>query len=327
VNIRTSPHPTLLFMGAGAAARIHSRVLAKHHPETRKCYISRSLPRAEALARQAGGSVYERGWEAAMQDPEIDVVVITTPPSTHLDLTLKALAAGKHVIVEKPAFLESEDFDWVEAAAARAERQVLVAENYHYKPLARRLRGLIESGELGQIRIVEINAVKQQHAEGWRLDPEMAGGGALFEGGIHWVSLMANLGLEVTGVRGFFPDAPAGHERSAVLAMEYAQGAVGVLTYSWEIPSTLRGLRLSRIWGTRGSLLFESNGLFAVRSGGVPRPFLPGLSDIQGYRTMMADFMRALVTGAPPDFTLQAARKDVELIRSAYAESTQPIGR
>ena len=309
----------ILFIGCGRAAGLHSRVLAKHFPEVGRSYLSRTPNPAYALAGAHGGRVHEQGMAAALADEAVDAVFVTTTPASHLEVTLEALDAGKHVIVEKPAFLDIGEFDLVDAAAKRVNRQVLVAENYFYKPLRGTLSRIVGEGSLGQIRLIEINAVKRQAADGWRLDPTLSGGGVLFEGGVHWVSLMANLGLDIESCRGFFPDAPPGHERSAVFVAEYGQGAIGVLNYSWEIPSILKGLRLSRIWGTRGSILFESNGLFAIRTGGPLRMSLPGLADIQGYRAMLTDFMRVLRTGTSPEFTLQAARRDVELVREAYA--------
>ena len=315
----------ILFVGCGHAAALHSRILAKHFPEVVRSYLSGTSDQADAMARRYGGRVHKLGMAAAFADQAVDAVFVTTPPATHLELTLKALAAGKHVVVEKPAFLDVGEFDSVEAAAKRAGKQVLVGENYFYKPLRRTLSQIVGEGLLGQIRLIEINAVKQQVADGWRLDPVLSGGGALFEGGVHWVSLMANLGLDIDACHGFFPDAPPGHERTAVFVAEYGQGAVGVLNYSWEIPSKLKGLRLSRIWGTRGSILFESNGLFAIRTGGLPRISLSVFGDIRGYRAMLADFIRALRTGALPKFTLRAARRDVELIQEAYSSaSTSP---
>jgi predicted dehydrogenase len=305
------------------AARIHSRTLGKKFPAVKRLCVSRSPDRARDFVDREGGYVHPGGWQGALADEDVDAVFITTPPSTHADLALQALEAGKYVMVEKPAFLDAESFDRVQEASDRYGRPVMVAENYYYKPLLRRLRQLIADGGLGQIRLMEFNAVKRQHVEGWRVDPALSGGGALFEGGIHWVSLMANLGLNLETAEGFFPDAPPGHEHSAVFVARYAEGAVGVLNYSWEIPSTLKGLRLSRIWGTGGSILFESNGLFAVRTGGLPRPFFPGFRDIQGYRAMMADFLRCIRTGSPPEFTLAQARRDVELVLSAYAGATE----
>jgi predicted dehydrogenase len=301
--------------------------LSKDFPQVRRVIWGRSVERARDMAREVGGGAHEGSLTEAMEADDVEVVFVTTPPDTHLDFTLQALAAGKHVIVEKPAFRDSAEFDRVETAAAQAGRSVLVAENYYYKPLLQRLRDIIASDTLGQVRLIEINAVKRQTVEGWRNDPARAGGGALFEGGIHWVSLMANLGLEIRTAHGYLPDAPAGYERSALFVAEYSEGAVGVLAYSWEIPSTLRGLRLSRIWGTRASLLFESNGLFVLRGGRRPRIWFPGLVDIQGYRAMLRDFVRALTTGTPPAFSLEAARRDVELVRSAYASpGGTPVG-
>ena len=315
--------PSILFIGSGHAARLHSKLLSKHHPHVRRAYWGRSTEPTLALVRDFGGDHCAEALTDALSDDRTQAVFITTPPDTHRDIAMEALNARKHVIVEKPAFLTSAEFDDVEEAAARAKRQVLVAENYFYKPLLRRLIEVLDSGALGQIRLITINAVKQQAADGWRADSARSGGGALFEGGIHWVSFMASLGLSISRVEAFFPDAPPGHERSAVFVAEYAEGAIGVLNYSWEIPSTLRGLRLSRIYGTRSSLLFESNGLFLLRGGRRPRLSFPGFTDIQGYRAMLADFVGVLTTGDQPEFTLADARRDVELIRTTYATTTQ----
>jgi predicted dehydrogenase len=306
----------ILIMGAGAAARRHTRLLSKHHPDVRLVHWNRSDD--ATFAGELGGRNLRGSWQEAVATDGVDAVFVTTPPCTHRELALAALAAGKHVIVEKPAFLDTVEFDEVDAAADRAGRHVLVAENYAYKPLLRHLRALVESGALGQVRLITINAAKWQAVDGWRSDPAQAGGGALFEGGVHWVSLLAGLGLTVSRVDASFPDAPAGQERSALLMLEFEEGAAAVLAYSWEIPTTLRGLRLSRIHGTKRSVLFESNGLFTLLGG--RRLAVPGLADIQGYRAMLADFVRVLTSGGEPRYELGDARRDVALIRMAYGD-------
>jgi predicted dehydrogenase len=312
------PIINLAFLGCGAITRIHSRTLASFRSDVRCFYASRDRSRAEAATLRFGGAGCFDSYAAALSDQRIDTVLVATPPESHLELTLRALNHGKNVIVEKPAFLRSADFELVRAAESRAGRRVLVAENYCYKPLARRLQQIVKSGSLGEIRFVQINAVKHQPAPGWRSDPVSSGGGALFEGGVHWIDLMANLGLRVEAVHGFRPGDWRGLERSTLLVFEFQEGAVGTLSHSWEIPGPLRGLKLSHIYGTRGSLTFESNGLFVLLTAGRPRLILPGLRDISGYRAMFRDFLSALRGGHEPRMTLDRAQRGLELVEAAY---------
>ena len=314
--------PRILIVGAGWAAGLHARLLAKHRREVELYFWARRSAPARALAARRGGECIEGEWTDAVADERITAVFITTPPDTHLEIALAALGAGKDVIVEKPAFLDTAAFDAVQGAADRAGRRVMVAENYLYKPLLGAIRNVIRAGVLGQVRIVAIDAVKHQVATGWRADPARAGGGALFESGIHWVAMLDGLGLTIRRARAFFPDAPGGHERSVVFVAEYEEGATGVLTHSWEVPGLLRGLRLSRIYGTRSSLLFESNGLFLLR--GHRRLSFPGLSDMLGYRAMLRDFIEALSTGGEPKFTLADARRCIAMINNVYTDDGPP---
>ena len=313
-------HPlvNLAFLGCGEITRRHSRTLRSFRDEVRCFYASRDGSRAAAFARDCGGEGSFHSYGAALADGRIDTVLVATPPALHLDLTLSALEQGKNVIVEKPAFPRAADFTAVRAAQMRSGRRVLVAENYCYKPLARALRSIVTSGALGEIRFVHLDAAKRQRSAGWRADAAVSCGGALLEGGVHWVDLLANLGLRVETVRGFRPGDWRGLEQSMLLVLEFEEGAVGTLAHSWEVPSPLRGLRMSHIYGTRGSVAFESNGLFVAVTGRRPRLILPGLRDIGGYRAMFRDFLHTLRTGAEPRMTLERARRSVELIEAAY---------
>jgi predicted dehydrogenase len=302
----------LAFLGCGAAALMHSRTLRRLAPRLPRYYASRYGEKACAFSERLSGSGWFNSYEAALEDARIQTVFIATPPATHLELTLAALQHAKHAIVEKPAFLTPDEFDTVELAAAHAGRQVLVAENYFYKPLARTLRRIIAADEIGELRLAFINALKWQRMAGWRADPELAGGGPLFEGGIHWVNLLANLGPQICTVETL----ECGSPQTTFLTARYDNGAVGALAYSWELRSLLRGLRLSRIWGTQGSIAFESNGLFVLVHGRRKRVLFPELIDLPGYRAMFRDFLQALESGTEPEFTFAQARRDVELLRS-----------
>jgi predicted dehydrogenase len=298
----------LVFLGCGAIAAAHSRRLRAFPDEVRVFFASRDPQKAMAFERRLIGSGSFGSYEAALADGRMDVVPVATPPETHLDLVLRALDHGKDVIVEKPAFTRAADFERVAKACASSGRRVLVAENYCYKPLAATLRELLAAGAVGRPLFVQVNAMKAQSAAGWRQETS---GGALLEGGIHWIDLLAHLGPSVLSVRGFKSGTSTGPERSHVVVVEYADGSVGTLQHSWETPSALHGLQLSRIRGTEGSIVFESNGLFVLVLGRIRRVILPGLLDLGGYRAMFRDFFRALAGGPEPLMTLERARRDV----------------
>ena len=138
---------------------MHSRTLRRVAPDLRRFYASRDVAKAEEYRRAYGGEGAFGSYEAALADARIQVVLVATPPASHLELTLAALAAGKHVILEKPPLLRSSDFDLVAAAAEAAGRRVMVAENYFYKPMAEALRRLLAGGAIGEPLILTVSAL------------------------------------------------------------------------------------------------------------------------------------------------------------------------
>src|SRR5688572_21087401 len=108
------------FLGCGFITRVHSRHLKALRPDVLCSYASRERTRAEAFCRRFSGAGSYADYAAAIDDPAIDAVVIAVPPRFHLDLTLRALAAGKHVLVEKPAFPRMADYEMVVEARDRS---------------------------------------------------------------------------------------------------------------------------------------------------------------------------------------------------------------
>lgn len=300
----------LVFLGTGAIARAHARRLRRYR-DVELAFASREPARAEAIARDLGGASYP-SYDAALNASGVDIVAVVTPPESHAELALAALAAGKHVVLEKPALLRAADVDQVAAAAARANRRVFVAENYHYKPVLARLRRLLDERVVGDVLFLHVNAIKRQATPGWR-----GTHGALYEGGIHWIDFMTKL-AEVRGVRGHAPGPRGAVERSMLVTFDYAGGAVGTLAYSWEVPATARGLRLSKIYGRAGTITFETNGLWVLCHGTRTRLYVPGLRDLAGYHAMWADFVRAWRDDTEAAMTLDHARRDLELVEQAY---------
>jgi len=313
----------IALLGTGLATRLHSTTLRAVAPRVERWYASRDPARAAAASARYGGAGAFDSYDAALQAPQVGTVVVALPPALHLDWTLRALEAGKHVVVDKPPFLSSADFARAEQHARTVDRQLIVAENYFYKPLTSLLRRLIANGDLGEVRFIQINALRRQITGNWRDEAAVAGGGALFEGGIHWISLLANIGLTPVAARAARAGPTRGPERSVLMTMAYAEGAVASLAYSWDLGGLVNGIRWSRIYGTSGSLRFETNGLLAVLMGRRSRVFVPGLRDLTGYRAMWLDFLPSIADNRAPAYGPIAGR-DLRLVEDACSSLNRP---
>lgn len=316
----------IAFLGCGFITRVHSRHLRALRSDITCSYASRSRAKADAFCSDFGGAGSYADYAAAIEDPDIDAVVIAVPPRYHLTLTLAALASRKHVLVEKPAFLRIEDYEAVAAARDRAGRVVLVGENDHYKPLAVELRRLMGADVLGGMVFAHFTTIahKLKTADDWRNDEDAAGGDAFFEEGIHWLHLANSLGPRIVEAHGYrppvSPEGPDRRAKSMLVSFTYDNGAVGSLYYSREIPSLFRGLRLSKLFGRKRVISFESNGTFiVVRGQGVPQLMLPGFSDMRGYRAMYKDFVRAIRETGEPEMSIERAMDDHRLMEQIYA--------
>ena len=316
----------LAFLGCGFITQVHSRHLRRLGGAIVPAYASRDAAKAEAYRRRFGGSRSFDSYEAAIDAPDSDAVGVAVPPVYHRDLTLRALAAGKHVLVEKPAFPQMEDFEVVRAARDRAERVVLVGENDHYKPLAVSLRRLLADGAIGEMVFAHFTTLahRLKTADDWRNDEAMAGGDAFFEEGIHWLHLAGSLGPTITRIHGYRPPpaarGPDRRAKSMMVAFEYDNGAAGALLYSREVPSLLRGLRLSKLYGRDGIITFESNGAFVLARGrSWPQLVFPGVRDIRGYQAMYRDFAESVAMRRAPEMSLERAIDDQRLMDAIYA--------
>jgi predicted dehydrogenase len=316
----------LAFLGCGFITGVHSRHLQGFRTQIVCSYASRDRAKAEEYCRRYQGVASYAEYDAAIDDPRIDAVVVAVPPRFHVELTLRALEAGKHVLVEKPAFPRIEDYCTVVEARNRAKRVVLVGENDHYKPLVVVLRKLVEEGAIGEMVFAHFTTIAKRlkSADDWRNDETMAGGDAFFEEGIHWLHIAGSLGPRIVSIDGYRPsvsrEGPDRRAKSMMVAFRYDNNAVGSLYYSREIPSLFKGLRLSKLYGRQGIITFESNGVFVLaRGNGVPRLVFPGFRDIRGYQAMYRDFHRSITEGGAPEMSLERAIEDQRLMDDVYA--------
>ncbi len=322
----------LAFLGCGFITRVHSAHLRALGGAVVASYASRDRAKAEQFRREFGGRHAFGSYSEAIADPSVDAVVVAVPPLFHRQLTLEALAAGRHVLVEKPAFPTMADYDAIRAARDAAGRVILVGENDHYKPLVRTLQRLVADDVIGEMVFAHFATIahRLKAADDWRNDEAMAGGDAFFEEGIHWLHIAGSLGPKIVSARGYRPEVsregPDRRAKSMMVAFEYDNRAVGALYYSREVPSLFKGLRVSKLFGRRGVITFESNGVFVIaRGGAVPRLLVPGFRDIRGYQAMYRDFVGAIREGRAPEMSLERAIEDQALMDQIYA-SVDPGG-
>jgi predicted dehydrogenase len=147
-----------------------------------------------------------RDYDQMLGDPSIEAVVITTPPETHYPLAMRALQAGKHVLVEKPAALNASEIDEVIDAARAAGVLVRVGFNHRYHPALRKARELFDEGALGPMMYVRArygHGGRPGYENEWRANPELSGGGELIDQGVHVIDLARWFLGDFTSVEGF----------------------------------------------------------------------------------------------------------------------------
>jgi predicted dehydrogenase len=302
--------PGICVVGCGQIGSAHAQRLKG---KARLKFQSRRRESAEELSVAVGGEGVFNSLDEALTSPDVDAVVVATPPEAHAQQVIQALEAGKAVFVEKPLCTTLAEIDAIEAAVGN--RLVLVGENYYYKPSLHRIKSWLDGGEIGQVVRARVRKCMTQEADGWK-----AAHGSLFEGGIHFVALLNGMFGRPTAVQSAkFPGYSKGQaERHACLVLEYGQASVE-LEYAWDTPSLTKGtFQNSWIEGDGGRIVFETNGIYARLSGKRSKFCFPGFADLMGYEAMFDDFLDCILTGREPVSSLTRARQDLETVFRAY---------
>jgi predicted dehydrogenase len=238
--------------------------------------LSSDPERARASAAEAGIARSYTDWREmaqaeAARDDGIDAVAIVTPNHLHAPVATAFLEAGIHVVCDKPLAVSLAEGEALAALARKQNKLLALTHTYSGYPLVRHARELIERGELGQIRVVQVEYAQDWLAEpveagglnkqaGWRTDPALAGpAGCLGDIGTHAYHLAAFVtGMTPAALSAelhtFVPGRRIDDHVQAML--RYANGARGMLWASQVASGAENALRL-RVYGTRASLAFD----------------------------------------------------------------------
>lgn len=243
-------------LGCGVISNIHELAI-KDLPNVRLYGVSDwDVSRAKAFAEGKDIVAYE-SFEDMLKDENIDAVSICTPSGLHAEQAVKALNAGKHVLIEKPLALTTEQCDMIRKAQAESGKVVSVVSQMRYAEDVIRVKRAIENGEFGKIVScdLELNyyrAPEYYSASPWRGTIKMDGGGALMNQGIHGVDLLEYFfgKYEVMASKIDTRIHKIEAEDSAVALVSFSCGAVGIIQAS---TATAPGLLMkTKIYGDRG---------------------------------------------------------------------------
>lgn len=229
-----TPAPPLR-IGVLGAARIAPMALIRPARQVPDAWVvavaARDPTRARAFAAKHGIPHAHPTYDALLADREIDAVYNPLPNSLHCEWTIRALEAGKHVLCEKPMASNAEEAERLADAARRTGRVLAEAFHYRYHPLAARMKGLVDSGELGTVRHLEAHLCFVLPLPGdIRYRYELAGG-ATMDVGCYAISLVRFLaGAEPEVIRAEARLASPQVDRWMAAEFRFPDGRTGRIT-------------------------------------------------------------------------------------------------
>lgn len=325
----------LAVIGLGPAAEPHAKALAELAGRARVVWAVARTPARAGIAA-ARGWPFTTDLEAAIADPAVRAVLVLTPPAAHLDVAARALAAGRHVLVEKPLELTSARAAQLVDAADAAGLRLGVVLQHRFRAGALALAGLLAEGRLGAVQAATV-AVPWWRPQAYYDEPGRGtlardGGGVLLTQAIHTLDLFRAL-LGVRRVVAAQVATTALHrmqtEDHVHALLELANGApASLVATTAAYPG--RPERIEVI-GSRGTARFEGNSLVAEFLDGTRLERLSdartgsgaGIMDFDHgpHRALIADFLEAVQQDRPPRVTGADALATQRLIDSILAHA------
>jgi xylose dehydrogenase (NAD/NADP) len=308
--------------GLMSTARINAAVIPglKESPSSELVAVaSRMGERAAEYALEWGIPRAHGSYEALLADPEVEAIYISLPNGPHVEWSIRALEAGKHVLCEKPLARHPADVERAFDAADRAGRLLMEAFMWRHHPQTSKLLELVEGGAFGELRLVRATFSVMLRAEDVRLDPALAGG-SLMDVGCYCVNgsrLLAGEPLEASARQVL---GPSGVDLRLAGTLVFPGDVLGQLDCAFDLPyrqgleavGSEGSVRVARPWA------IDEPGLFLDRAGKSERVHV---ETADRYRLQSDNFSSAIRGLEPPllgrEDALGQARAIDGLYRSA----------
>ena len=316
-------------LGFLSTARINEQLLAGARPSNLVDVVavaSRDRARAEAYAREHSIGRAYGSYEELLADPEVEAVYVSLPNSLHVDWSIRALDAGKHVLCEKPLTRRPEEAERAFDAAERAGRLLMEAFMYRHHPQTARVKQLVDDGAIGTVRAIRgvfsFDLLAARDPSDVRLNAELEGG-SLMDVGCYCVSGARLLAGEPERVFGEAVPAPSGVDMAFHGTLRFPSDVVAQFHSSLELPFKQE----LEVLGAEASLLVEApwrvdlgGEVLLRRASGQERI---EVEEADAYRLELENLAAAIRGDAPPligrDDAVGQARTIAALYRSAEA--------
>ncbi len=247
---------------------VHARGYANDFAAMPECQITAVWDEDEKAGKAWAaelGCPFVADYQAILQDPAIDGIVMTAPTSMHGEMLLQAAVAGKHIFTEKVLAITTEEALAIAEAVREAGVQFVISFPHKCRADLNFAKSMAASGELGQITYARIRNVHNGSSANWLpdhfYDEEQCGGGAMMDLGAHPMYLLNwILGQPKSVVSAFTKVTGRAVEDNAVSVLEYENGAIGVSETGFvaqDNPFTME------ICGTKGTLLVRDGVSYA----------------------------------------------------------------
>lgn len=293
--------------------------------------FARTPETREAFAETFGGRPAE-SLDELLTDPDVEAVLLTTPHSTHADLVVEAASAGKHVFVDKPFTLTVADGKRAIKAAELMGVVLQVGHNRRRQPANRRIKEMIETGELGIPHYAEANLSYPKGLNprtGWRADPAESPAGGMTGLGVHMADNLNYLLGRPARVAAFSRQ-NIGLSRlddATTATLEFESGCLAFLGTSMVIPDIGR----TAVWGTEAAAWNEMDGqrFYFQRVGEMERSEQP-VETLDTVRDELEEFVRNIRDGTKPETggpeALQAVAVLEGIVESAATAAVVDLG-
>lgn len=318
-------------LGTGNIAARALLAPAKEVPEVSVTAVgSRDPGRAQAYAAaQALGRV--TSYEGLLEDPNVDVVYITLPPSLHAEWSIRALQAGKHVLCEKPLAANEAEARQVAEVVRRSGRVYMEAFHFPYHPFAKRVRDLLDTRALGDIARAEARfQIPGKYIAAGNIRRQFAlGGGALMDAGCYAVNALRMLLGEPGRVLEAEAEGEPGDPRVDTrmrATLEFPGGRTGRLHASFLAQETPDVDVI--VEGERGRLVVKS--LYVPQWGGAlrlewdGRAYEESADPTPSYVFQLRELVRCVRNGAPVLTSVENGALNMRAIDAVYVAAGLP---